>query len=172
MDSDHRLVMAIIALGIKKASLTKKIQKIKIENLKDLSLKEEFVEKCQGISLEANENNISVKWEYIVERMKEISKESLGVRMVGGTRKRQTPWWTEEMRVAVKKKIKSLRQWLRHKTPETRLEYVIERRNVDRLKRTLKEKSWKDLAEELKEDFTKNKKRVQHNKYISSFYIW
>ena len=64
------------------------------------------------------------------------------------------------MRLAVKKKTKSLRRWLRHKTPETRLEYVIERRNVDRLKRTLKEKSWKDLAEELKEDFTRNKKLI------------
>ena len=160
MDSDHRLVIAIITQEFKRAPLTNKIRKIKTENLKDTSHKEEFVEKCQGIELDGNENDISVKWDYIIGRMKEISEESLGVRMVGGTRKRQTPWWTEEMRIAVKKKVKSLRKWLRHKTPETRLEYVIERRNVDRLKRTLKEKSWKDLTEELKEDFTRNKKLI------------
>ena len=160
MDSDHRLVIAVITQEIKRAPLANKIRKIKVENLKDAPHKEEFVEKCQEIRLEGGENNISVKWKYIVERMKEISEESLGVRMVGGTRKRHTPWWTEEMKVAVKKKTKSLRKWLRHKTPETRLDYVVERRNVDRLKRTLKEKAWKDLAEELKEDLKRNKKLI------------
>ena len=37
---------------------------------------------------------------------------------------------------------------------------MIERRNVDGLKRTLKDRAWKDLSEELKVDFTRNKKLI------------
>ena len=160
MDSDHRLVIAVITQEMKKSPLTNKTRKINIDNLKDTFRKEDFIEKCQEVEMDGNGNDISVNWKYLADKVKEISEETLGVKMVGGTRKRQTPWWTEEMKTAVKKKTKSLRKWLRYKTPETRLEYVIERRNVDSLKRALKEKSWRDLSEELKVDFTRNKKLI------------
>ena len=107
MDSDHRLVIAIITQECKRPPITNRTKKIKIENLKDVSHKEQFMQKCEEIELEGTEEDISEKWKYLAQKMREVSEETLGVRMVGGTRKRQTPWWTEEMKIAVKKKTKS-----------------------------------------------------------------
>ena len=104
MDSDHRLVIAVITQVIKRTPVANKVQKINAEKLQDPSHKQEFKEKCQEIEGGENENDVNVKWKNLAEKVKKVSEETLGVKIVGGTRKRQTPWWTEEMKTAVKKK--------------------------------------------------------------------
>lgn len=51
--------------------------------------------------------------------------------MVGGSKKRHTPWWTEEVKCAVREKVKSLREWLRLKSPDTRIEYILARNGAN-----------------------------------------
>jgi hypothetical protein len=48
------------------------------------------------------------------------AKETLKVRWVGGTRKRHKPWWTDDIKAAVKEKTSKMRTWLKYRSPETR----------------------------------------------------
>ena len=64
--------------------------------------------------------------------MKEVAEQKLGTKWVGGSKKKHSPWWNEELRNLVKEKMKKLRSWLRNRTHETRLEYVIARNTVNR----------------------------------------
>jgi hypothetical protein len=75
----------------------------------------------------------------------------------GGGKRRHTPWWTEEVKEAIKRKTKNMRIWLRRRTPETREEYVIARNEAKRVKRRAEKDSWRELGERLEEDQRGNK---------------
>ena len=75
-------------------------------------------------------------------------------------KKKHSPWWNDDLRACVKEKTKKLRRWLRHKTLDTRLEYIVARNKVNTEKQIARARYGLNLAEELREDLKQNRKKV------------
>ena len=72
-------------------------------------------------------------------------------------RKNTTPWWTEEVRVAVKQKIICFRMWMKTRSDD-RQSYITARNSTERVKKLAKLESWKVIGEDLKKDMEGTKK--------------
>ncbi len=92
--------------------------------------------------------------------IKKVAEETMGTKVVGGSRKKQTPWWNEEVKNAVLEKIRKMRLWLKHRTPETREEYVQARNATEEMKRDARINVWRKLGEEIEVDMSRGKKKV------------
>lgn len=77
---------------------------------------------------------------------------------MGGSRKRHSPWWMDEVRKAGRYKTKQ-RIWLRRLTPDTILKYVVLRREIKQVKRRENWETLRDLGTSLEEDLRHNKKK-------------
>ena len=77
--------------------------------------------------------------------------------MTGGTKKKRTPFWTPELKAAVKEKNQAFRLWMKHRTKDSREEYVKLGNHVNCLRHTVKEECWVKLGKDL-EDLQGNKK--------------
>jgi hypothetical protein len=98
--------------------------------------------------------------EELQECIMSAAKETLKVRWVGGTRKRHTPWWTDDVKAAVKEKTSKMRTWLKYRSPETREQYVKARNYAEQLKREAKTQAAINAANELNNDIQDNKKKI------------
>ena len=79
-----------------------------------------------------------------------------------------TPWCTDDVRDAVKRKMVRFRKWMKSQRDDGRAEYIIARNMAERLKRRAKEDSWKKIGEDLEADLhgPRNKAAVQPSKRI------
>lgn len=95
---------------------------IKVQSLKDAETKD----KCQATLDEKTDlrGEVDEGWEALQDTSKGVAQETLGTNTVEGRKKIHTSWWTEKVECAAKEKVKTLRKWLRLKTPETRLKCV------------------------------------------------
>ena len=75
-------------------------------------------------------------------------------------RKKQTAWWTEELQMAVKGKMKMFRKWMKTHRDEDRLSYNLARQEVERVKRIAKQDSWEQIGNDLENDFDGTKKLI------------
>ncbi|XP_066953399.1 craniofacial development protein 2-like [Macrobrachium rosenbergii] len=141
LDSDHRLVIGKINISSVSAQKTEK-KVIKIETLKDPDIEmrfdSKFTEKLQ--QLEQRE------WEALKESALKVGEEELGCRYVGGTRKRRTVWWNEDVKEVVKIKNKKHRKWMKQRNQQTREEYVFFRNQTEEIKRRSQVNAWIELG--------------------------
>ena len=70
------------------------------------------------------ESSIEEDWKQFKEAVTTAVEEVAGVKINYGTKKKCTPWWNEEVKTAVKKKMASYRKWMRTRRPEDRLTCV------------------------------------------------
>ena len=75
-------------------------------------------------------------------------------------RKKQTAWWTEELQMAVKGKMKMFRKWMKTHRDEDRLSYNLARQEVERVKRIAKQDSWEQIRNDLENYFDGTKKLI------------
>ncbi|XP_076038003.1 uncharacterized protein LOC143023369 [Oratosquilla oratoria] len=153
LDSDHRLVVAKINARKWRVVPGKIRRRFKVEDLKNPKKKESFKEKIRGkvTNLQTGEN-INEEWEQMKTVVKEVAEEVLEMKYVGKTKKKRTPWWTEEMADAVKEKMKKFRKWMKFRTAENRENYVEERNKCNRVKRESKAEVWQKIGNDLRED--------------------
>lgn len=158
MDSDHRLIIGDFRSPQIKTQKTEKRKIIKVESLKNEDLKtayrENVTQKLQEVHREQR------NWNVLKSSIITSGEENLGHTFIGGTRKRHTPWWNEEVKEAVRNKNKKLRQWLKVRSPVTREEYVRARNSAETTKRNAKEEMWIRHGEALRQDLKKNKQMI------------
>ena len=158
LDSDHRLVVGDLKTPEIRTQKKEKRKIIKIENLDDEEKKARYqnstTQRLQSVNQEDR------NWNVLSNIVREAGEEELGCRYVGGTRKRQTPWWNEEVESAVKNKNAQMRKWLKFRNQETRENYVRARNNAEAVKRRSKIEVATRLGETLQEDLRGNKKKV------------
>src|SRR5678816_488217 len=121
MDSDHRLLMTDLVVKAEKMQNKEKRNGIKVESLKECDNIREYIRK---INEDLEQLERVGKMEEIQETIRRIAEETLGKRWVGGTKKRHTKWWTEEVKEAIKRKTVLMRRWLKNRTVQTRAQYV------------------------------------------------
>ena len=158
LDSDHRLVVGQIKVPKVKVPRKEKWKIIKTYPLKDSQVKEEYQTKITAKIEQIDEEAIG--WEEVKNVICEVAEETLGTKWVGGSKKIHSPWWNEELKTLVKEKTKKMRKWLKHRTPESRQEYVELRGRVNKEKKKAKRQWWKEKGEELEEDIKKDKKKL------------
>ena len=161
LDGDHRMVVAKLKMKQQVIKLGKKTKRYRVEKLNDTEVKEEFRQKLSGLIKEetqTEELNSGQMWEAMKRQISKVADETLGVKYTGGKKKKCTPWWNEEVKEAVKVKMKAFRRWMRKKTDVMRLEYVIARREAEKVKRKAKEAIWTKLGEKLEADYGGGKK--------------
>lgn len=154
-DSDHRLVVAKIKTQETRWQITEKRKVIKVEALKEQEKREEYVEKLKERLARIEDTNVNLQ-----EIIGKTAEETLGVKWYGGTRKKHTIWWNEEVKMAVCEKNKKMRRWLRRRTAQTRADYVTARNRAEIVKREVKRLMNIRLAEELEEDVEGGKKKI------------
>jgi len=89
---------------------------------------------------------------------RDYSHRSSGKKVTGGTKKKQTLFWTPELKAAVKTKNHAFRLWMKNRTKESREEYVKRRNLVNSMRHTVKRECWEKLGKDLEEDLQGNKK--------------
>jgi Reverse transcriptase (RNA-dependent DNA polymerase) len=101
---------------------------------------------------------IDDEWHDLHQEVTQITTELLGKKTIGGARKKSTLYWTQELKEAVHAKNQALRLWMKHRTVESRKEYVEKRSVVNTQRRVAKEECWVKLGKDLEEDVKGNKK--------------
>ena len=65
------------------------------------------------------EGSVEEEWQFFHERLTQIAKEVVGIKKIGGTKKR-TPFWTQELKDAIRQKTTAFRKWIKSRTADTR----------------------------------------------------
>ena len=155
MDADHRLVMAKVRLRKPKSKRKVGMRRYKLTKLNDHEqverLKNAIEEKCQNED-ESVEGEADALWTNLKDRISEATNEVLGEKKPYQGKKKMTPWWSNEVREAVKYKMRKFRRWMKTRTAEDRMEYVIARNEAERVKKDAKESCWKQIGTDLEND--------------------
>ena len=109
LDSDHRLLIGDLQIEINRKPRAQKVSKIKVEALKEENKVAEYRDLCEELSFDKNQD-IEAQWQEFKGKMSSAAKMTLGKKLLGGTRRRHTPWWNEELKNAVKDKMTKLRK--------------------------------------------------------------
>src|SRR5678815_3048702 len=157
MDSDHRLLLADLKIQAEKVQVKEKWSTIKVDSLKDQDKRLNYVGKVNEKILEMNGDETM---EHIGSVVKETARETLGIKWMGGVRKKHTPWWNEQVKNAVRQKMVALRRWLKNRSVQSRAVYVEARNEAERVKRRAKEEVAEKLAKELMDDMKESKKKI------------
>ena len=158
MDGDHRMVVCKLKVVKTKKVKTTKKKRYMLENLNCEETKEAYKEKLKS-NLEANreesldEESTEIRWQRLKEAINKAAEETIGVKFVGGKMKKCTPWWTEEVKLAVKTKMQKFRSFMKKKTPERREQYKEACREAESSKREAKRNVWVELGEKLEADY-------------------
>ena len=79
------------------------------------------------------------------------------------SKRKQTIWWNEEVKDAVKIKNRLFRVLMKERTPETRARYIAARNDSERIKRIAKKAYWNKVCQDLEEDVRDTTKiDIQH----------
>ena len=120
-------------------------------------LKNAIEERCQDED-ESREEGADELWTNLKNRISEATNEVLGEKKPYQGKKKMTPWWSTEVREAVKCKMKKFRRWMKTRTAEDGMEYVIARNEAERVKKDAKESCWKQIGTDLENDLHGTKK--------------
>ena len=82
----------------------------------------------EGRDIEAKRNDFKKK-------VTEAATDALGEKVPCRGRKKTTPWWTEDVRVAVKDKMNCFRRWMKTRRSDDRQSYVAARNFAEHIKR-------------------------------------
>lgn len=163
LDSDHRLVIMKTKILPHKKRQRKKIKRVNIKNMNDQTMLS-FYETMNKNDHEHDDNyeeeTMEDSWKKIKETIHQAIEKSTGFKYSTTTRKKKTPWWTEEVKKAVKEKTGAFRRWMKERTPETREVYEAKRNSANRVKTETKQLKWKQLCDDLEKDLQGNKKLI------------
>jgi len=157
MDSDHRLLVADMRIRLEKKNVLEKRKLIKIDSLKEQNKRNAYRNSVRKKIGRMNREEVFMG---LQEKVVEAAGEELGYRYVGGTKKRHTKWWNDEVERAIKMKTTKMRSWLKRRTVQSRHEYVEARNRAEIVKRKAKKEAAKKIAEELKEDVGGSRKKI------------
>jgi len=159
-DADHRLVIIKCTVRAPVPVVKPRRERLKVELLKNTDYLEEYHTRIQeAVQLEtADTCTVEEEWANYQQKVSEIATDVLGKKVTGGTKKKRTPFWTSELKAAVKAKNHAFRLWMKSRTKDTREEYVKQRNLANCMRRAVKQECWEKLGKELEEDLQGNKK--------------
>ena len=127
-DSDHRLVLIKLKIKKPKTRRSQAQSRILVENLRNGDCKERFQ---RGMSIGSQQreetDNPERKWTEFKNKMVEVASDVLQCKTTYGRKRKQTAWWTPELKSAVKKKMNKFRKWMKTRRDEDHINYIVSR---------------------------------------------
>lgn len=168
ISSDHYLLIAEIKEKEEKENMRygQNENKIDAETIKSYKLKnketaakyEERVNKGLENGPDRTENNsIEEKWKLFKNTVIQAAKDICGTSKVNKNKK-QTAWWTDEIKQQVKDKKKKWQQYLSNKNERNYESYKEQRIKVKNIVLESKQKTWKEFGDMLEKDSKSNQK--------------
>ena len=102
-------------------------KKIKVWKLKDRKVQENFRELLKLKIPKTEVGSVEKEWDKFKEAFVSSPEKSCG-RMSGRMKEKETPWWNERVKEAVKEKKKAWHEWNRDRKEEGKRKY-LERKN-------------------------------------------
>ena len=162
LDADHRLVLAKVRIRKPKENKRKGARRYKLGKLKDqetvVKMKQNVQSKLQNNNDREEADDVENMWNKFKKSVSEAAQEVLGSKVPYRGKKKRTAWWGDEVREAVKFKMKQFRKFMKTRTVADRLEYVFARNEAERKKRKAKEDSWRKIGEDLEADLQGSRK--------------
>src|ERR1700755_3710808 len=105
LDSDHRLLLGKFNLESPERPRRIIRERIAVEKLKEEQVVNTLKEKIRTCKLNNEEvfGGVEEEWKNFKDNIKRCARETLGVKRMGG-RKKRTAWWTDDVSLAVKEK--------------------------------------------------------------------
>ena len=162
--SDHFLVQARLRVGggEGRGRMGGRVREvIRVSELEKLEKVTEFREKIEaeweGVK-ERRSGGVEEEWELFREAVYRCAREVCGVRKVGGTRRRGSEWWDEELKQKVAEKKRAFEEWMRVESEEAWERYRNIKREVKRSVRESKRRANNRWGRRLTSNFSENKK--------------
>ena len=162
--SDHLLVQARLKVegGEGRGRLGGRVREvIRVRELekteKAVEFREKIAEEWEGVK-GRRRGGVEEEWELFREAVLRCATEVCGTRKVGGTRKKGSEWWDEEVKRKVAEKKKAFSEWLRDKTDQKWENYRNIKNEVKRSVRVSKKRANNRWGRRLTENFSENKK--------------
>ena len=168
--SDHFLVLSklrikgIVNKSSRKGSKAKVVKEvIKVYRLRNKEIAEIYREKTEKELAEArginSKTDIENQWKAIRDVMIRVAKQTCGKIMVGGEgTKKQTKWWSAEIKAEVKLKKQEWKTYLRNRNAQNYDNYKRQRIRVREMIKAAKQKSWEEFGKKMEEDRHGNQK--------------
>lgn len=164
--SDHYLVVAKIKRkdhnkNERISNPKRETVTIKTYKLQEKAINEKFsniiTEKINLMQEMIHEANLEEKWQLFKNIIKNAGIAACGATINGGVKKR-TSWWSEEIQMAVRRKKKLWREYLRRKTQQSYEDYKQERKVVKEKVKEGKAREWENFGVKMEKDSTQNQK--------------
>jgi uncharacterized protein (DUF342 family) len=133
--------------------------KIKVWKLKELQTKEKYIEILKGKVPRGEIQDVETEWERFKGSLVEAAAEVCG-RKKGKKKHKETPWWTDGIKEAVKKKNKAWREWFKDTTDEKREKWKRLDKAATSMIKFEQKKSWEKFILDLEENYKENKKTI------------
>lgn len=164
--SDHHLLVANIqnednySNQREKKGLRIEFELIKSFKLRDSETAEKYSEYVKTEAekiMKVNSECLEELWESFSNILLNAARKACGVGRVTN-RKRQTAWWSEDVKEQVKRKKQAWQKYLNNKTNENHEKYKQQRRNVKEIIREAKQVTWRQFGEKIETDSKSNQK--------------
>ncbi|XP_076038778.1 uncharacterized protein LOC143023980 [Oratosquilla oratoria] len=99
-------------------------------------------------------------WKAFHSIVTKIGEEVVQCKTLYGKKKKQTPWWTEKVKEAIKIKMRKFRKWMRTRQMDDRLEYIKAIKEAERVKNQGKDKTWDKIGKDLAQDLLGTRKLI------------
>ena len=90
-------------------------------------------------------------WSVFKKSLTDTLSKTCGTKKTGKGQVKQTAWWNDTVKDAIKEKKKLYKVWVKSKLEEDNVKYRLARRHSKRTVRMAKEQSWKTYGQELRE---------------------
>ncbi|XP_068235925.1 uncharacterized protein [Palaemon carinicauda] len=97
--------------------------------------------------------NINDNWLYFKNATIGTATDIVLCKTTYGRRRKQKAWWTKELQLAVKEKMKRFRKWIKIHPAEDRENYNRARQEVERVNRIAKQESFEQIGNYLENEF-------------------
>ena len=144
--TQHRLLCADIQMKeMTRPRRRRGEKKIKIWKLKDPNMKAHFQDKLNE-KLSGQEGGWKELREAHMDAAKEVCGETSGFRK----RERQTWWWREEVRQAIKEKKAAFKKWQNEKTEENKAVYREKSKQAKRAVAIAQSQAWEEWCQDIR----------------------
>ena len=162
--SDHFLVQARLRVekGGGRGRVGGRVREVvRIRELEKVEKAAEYREKIAKEWEEVRERRrggVEEEWELFRETVMRCAAEVCGMRKVGGTRKKGSEWWDEEVKLKVEEKRRAFNEWQRARNDQKWENYKIKKREAKRSVRESKRRANFSWGRRLTGNFADNKK--------------
>lgn len=163
--SDHYMLVARIKKPRAHINLNKNKEKyhekVKLYKLKDPeyanSYRNAVEHQIEQLPADTKQTNVEEMWQITKNIMMNAAKAVCGTAKIN-QRKKQTAWWSQELRMQIKRKKQKWNLYLHQKTQDAYQDYKRQREIVKKLVKEAKTKNWEEFGKKMEKNSKENQK--------------